>query len=148
MPPSIQGRACPLTQPTSPARLGTLWVRVPHGPTLNSPQPVPMVSMGLPLCPYSLPCDFKQPGLSQCCSSLVWQGRELLTWLSPRSPAAGPVGGCGALGCCHPGPCTGPRDLFVLKQSPYHLFFQCPLYFLSPIFINTGVLLAVHFVPQ
>ena len=36
----------------------------------------------------------------------------------------------GAWGCSCPGPCTGPRDLFVLKQSPYRLFFQCPLYFL------------------
>ena len=34
--------------------------------------------------PYSPPCNFKQPGLSGCCSSLVWQGRErLLTRLSP-----------------------------------------------------------------
>ena len=31
-----------------------------------------------------------------------------------------------AQGCSRP----GPRDLFVLKQSPYRLFFQCPLYFL------------------
>ena len=31
-----------------------------------------------------------------------------------------------AQGCSRP----GPRDLFVLKQSLYHLFFQCPLYFL------------------
>ena len=36
----------------------------------------------LSLCPYSPPYNFKQPGLSWCCSSLVWQGRELLTWLS------------------------------------------------------------------
>ena len=42
--PSLQGRACPLTQPTSPARPGTVWVRVAHGPTLNSPQRVPTVS--------------------------------------------------------------------------------------------------------
>ena len=68
--PSIQGMACPLTQPTSPARPGTVPVRVLHGPTLNSPQPVPVVS--LPLCPYSPPCDFKHPGLSWCCSGLVW----------------------------------------------------------------------------
>ena len=40
----------------------------------------------------SPPCNFKQPGLSQCCSSLVWQGWEPLTWLSPRSPVAGPSG--------------------------------------------------------
>ena len=90
--PSVQGKACPLTQPTSPARPGTVWVRVTHGPTLYSPQPAPMVSVGLPLRPYSPPCDFKQPDLSRCCSGLVWQGREQLTRLSPRSPGAGPAG--------------------------------------------------------
>ena len=57
----------------------------------KSPQPAPAVSLGLPLCPYSPPCDFRQPGLSQCCSGLVWQRRRPLTWLSPRSPAAGPA---------------------------------------------------------
>ena len=53
--PSILGRACPLTQPTSPARPVTVRVRVPQGPSLNSPQPAPMVSVGLPLRPYSPP---------------------------------------------------------------------------------------------
>ena len=90
--PSIQGRACPLTQPTSPARSRTVWVRVAHGPTFKSPQPAPMVSVGLQLHPYSPPCDFKQAGLSQCCLGLVWQRRGTLTWLSPRSPVAGPAG--------------------------------------------------------
>ena len=33
-------------------------------------------------------------------------------------------------GCSSPVPRASPRDLFVLKQSPYRLFFQCPLYFL------------------
>ena len=89
---SIQGRACPLTQPTSPARPGTVWVTAPHGPTLNSVQLAPTVLGGLPLCPYSSPCDFKQPGLSLCCSSLVWQGRGPLTQLSLRSPVAGWAG--------------------------------------------------------
>ena len=33
--------------------------------------------------------------------------------------------------CCScPAPHAGPRDLFVLKRSPYCLFFQCPVYFL------------------
>ena len=50
--------------------------------------PAPIVSLGLPIHPYSPPCDFKQPGLSWCCSSLVWQERKLLTRLSPRSPIA------------------------------------------------------------
>ena len=92
VPPSIQGRACPLTQPTSPARPGAVHVRVPHGPTVNFPQPVPMVSMGLPFHLYSPSCDFRQRGLSHCCSSLVWQGRETLAQLSPRSPVAGQAG--------------------------------------------------------
>ena len=35
-----------------------------------------------------------------------------------------------AWGCSRPGASVGPRDLFVLKQSPYLLFSQCPLYFL------------------
>ena len=39
-----------------------------------------------------------------------------------------------AWGCSHPGPCagprTGPRDLIILKHSPYCLIFQCPLQFL------------------
>ena len=37
----------------------------------------------LPLRPYSLPCNFKQPGLSRCCSDFVCQGREPLTWWVP-----------------------------------------------------------------
>ena len=90
--PSVQGRACPLTQPTSPARLGAVGVRITLGPTFNSPWPAPVVPLGFPLHPYSPHCDFRQPGHSQCCSGLVWQGRGPLTWLSPRSPAAGPGG--------------------------------------------------------
>ena len=35
-----------------------------------------------------------------------------------------------AWGCSCLVPRAGPRDLFVLKQSSYHLFLQCPLYFL------------------
>ena len=89
--PSIHGRACPLTQPTSPARRGAVWVRIVGSPTFNSPQPAPVVSVGFPLRPYSPARDFRQPGLSQCCSGLVWQQRGPVTWLSPRSPAAGPT---------------------------------------------------------
>ena len=86
---SIQGRACLLTQPTTPTRLGTVQVRAPHGPALNSPQPAPTFSVGA-----HCPCVFatsslfpsltKQPGLSRCCSNLVWQGREPLTNFLPR----------------------------------------------------------------
>ena len=94
---SIQGRACPLTQPTSLARPGTARVRAPHGPTLNSSQPAPTVSaVFTTLHPYSPPCDLKQPGLSWCSSSPVRQGRVPLTRLSPRSPAAGLAGGRGS----------------------------------------------------
>ena len=120
-------------------------VRAPHGPTLNSPQPAPTVSVGLPLHPYSPPCDLKQPGLSWCCSSLVWQGRDLSTWLSPRSPAAGPVGaGLGLQLPCSPRWSQGP---FCPEASPYHLF-SSVLYTFWSIFIHAGVLLAVRFVPQ
>ena len=72
--------------------LGLSGSRAQHGPTLNSPQLAHTDSMGLPLCLYSPPCNFKQPSLSGCCSSLVWQGREPLTWLSPKSPTADPAG--------------------------------------------------------
>ena len=72
--PSLQGRACPLTQPTSPARPRTFRVRAPHSSTLKSPQLAPMVSVGLPLRPYSPPCDFKQPGLSQADQALFGRG--------------------------------------------------------------------------
>ena len=58
-------------------------VRAGHDPTLNSPHPAPTVSVGLPLHPYSPPCNFKQPGVSWCCSNLVWQGREPLTGSPP-----------------------------------------------------------------
>ena len=96
MAPSIQGRACPLTQPTSQARAGTVWLRGAHMAQLSTlptqHPPRSLVSVGLPLCPYSPPCGFKQPGVSWCCSGLVWQGREPLTQLSPRSPAASPAG--------------------------------------------------------
>ena len=84
---SVQGRACPFTRPTSPARPGTVWVRVLQVPTLNSPQPLPMVSVGLPLRPYSSPCNFKQPGLRLLLRPCL--AGELLTQFSPRSSAAG-----------------------------------------------------------
>ena len=52
--PSMQGRACPLAQPTSPARL-TLSGSGPTWPNSQlSPASVPL-SVGLPLHPYSLP---------------------------------------------------------------------------------------------
>ena len=148
--PSIKGRACPLPQPTSPARLGTVWDKAPDGPTLSSPQLVPTVSVCLPLRPYSPPCNFKQPGLSRCCSSLVWQGKELLTRLSPRSPAASLVGARWVPGlglqslwslCWSQGP-------FCPEAIPLPSVFSVSSTFWSPIFINAGVLLAVRFVPQ
>ena len=81
------------------------------------------------------PCKFKHPGPSRCWSKLVWQGRELLTWLSPKNLATDPAG-------------AGPRDLIVLKHCPYHLIFQCPLEFWPPIFIYAGIPLTVHSDPQ
>ena len=125
-----QGRACPLTQPTSPARPETVWVRVPHGPTLNSPQPAPMVSVGLPLCPYSPPYDLKQLALSWYCSSPVWQGREPLGQLSPRSPVVGPAGA--GLGLQSP---WSPR----WSQGPF-----CPEVIpLLPVFSVSSILVGI-----
>ena len=50
----------------------------------------------LPLCichfVLILPSDFKNTGPSWCCSNLVWQRWEGLTWLSPKNPAADLVG--------------------------------------------------------
>ena len=48
---------------------------------------------------------------------------------------------CGhwAWACSGPGPRAGPRDLVVLKHSPYRLIFQWPLQFWSPIFIYAGI---------
>ena len=50
-------------------------------------------------------------------------------WLSPKNLAADPAvtSGCWAWGFSCSGPCAGPRDLIVLKHSPYCLIFQCPL---------------------
>ena len=70
---------------------GAVRVRVAHSPTFNSPRPAPAVSLGFPLRPYSPPCVFRQPCLSQCCSGLVWQRRGQLTQLSLRSPEVGPA---------------------------------------------------------
>ena len=126
----MQGRACPFTQPTSPARPGTVRVRAPHGPTLNSPQLVPTVSVGLPTTSSLFP------------SLRLQATRSLSVLLKPCLAGEGAVNpalsqeSCGrpgrfwAWGYSHPGPCTGSRDLLVLKQSPYHVVFQCLLYFL------------------
>ena len=142
-----QRRACPVTQPTSPARLGTVQVRAPHCPTLNSPQPAHTVSVGLPLGPYSPPCDFKQPYLSLCCSNLVWQGRELLTQLSPKSPVADQAGS--GLGATVTLVLVLVPGILLSLSNPLTMWFFSVFYiFWSPIFIYAGVLLAVRVVPQ
>ena len=38
-------------------------------------------------------------------------------------------------GFSRPGPCTGPRDLIVLKHSSYRQIFQCPLSLVSSLHI-------------
>ena len=91
----LQTSTWPLTQPNSPTRPGTIRVRAHHSPTLPSRHPQSQLVYTAPRClsphPYS-PSDFKHPGPSWCCSNLVWQGRELLTWLSPKNSASDPVG--------------------------------------------------------
>ena len=76
----------------------------------------------LPLCPYSPLCDFKQPGLLKPC--LTGEGSFDLA-LSQESCSR--LGGHRAWGWTCPCPCAGPRDLIVLKHSPYCLVFQYPL---------------------
>ena len=127
--PSLQGRACPLTQPTSLARPRTVWVRAPHGPTLNSPQLAPTVSLCLPhfiLLPLPATSS-NQVSLGTAQALFGRRGNHQLGSLPGVLRQAWWVR---AWGCSRPGPHSGPRDLFVLKQSPYRLFFQCPLYFL------------------
>ena len=132
---SIHGRACPLTQLTSPTRPG-MSGSGPHTAQLSTiPHRRPVVFVGLPLrpyCPYSPSCNLKQPGLSHCCSTPVWQGKGAVNSALPGVLLQ--AWRARAWGYSHPGPCAGPgagpRDLFVLKQSPYRLFFQFLLYFL------------------
>ena len=90
--------------------------------TFNSPQPAPVVSLGFPLCPYSPPCDFRQPGLSQCCLGLVWQGRGPLTRLSPRSSSAGPARA--GLGLQLPWSLCWSQGPFCLKAIPFPSVFS------------------------
>ena len=50
--------------------------------------------------------------------------------MAPSHKPCGRPAGRQTWGCCHPDPCTHPRDLIVLRHSPYRLIFQCPLQFL------------------
>ena len=130
--PLLQTSVLPLTQPNSPTRPGTDWVRVHHCPTLPSRCPV---SVGT-----HSPCVFATLSLF---STLWFQAsRSLLVLLKPCLAGEGAIDlvlsqeSCGrpcghwAWGYSHPGPCAGPRDLIVLKHSPNCLIFQCPLQFL------------------
>ena len=142
---SIQGIACPLTQPTSPARPG-LSGSGPHMAQLStlpsqhtqSPWVYHFVLIPLPATSSNqvslgaAQALFGRGGICQPGSlpGVLRQAQWVQAW-----------------GCSHPGPRAGPRDLFVLKHSPY-CFFSVLYTFWSPIFINAGVLLAVRFVPQ
>ena len=125
----LQTSAWPLTQPNSPTSLGS----DRSGSVIAQLFPADIHSLSGSHCPCAFatssllsPCDFKHPGTLWCCSNLVWQGREPLTWLSPKNPATEPDGHW-AWGCSRPHPHAGPRDFTVLKHSPYHLISQCPL---------------------
>ena len=107
LPPYKEG---PVLSHSPPIQLGRGW------PGQDSTQPNSQLSsssaLGLPgFTTSSLfpSLHFRQPGLSQCCSSLVWQGREPLTGLSPRSPGAGL--GARGWGCSRPGPALVPGTL-------------------------------------
>ena len=102
--------------------------------------------MHLPLCLYFPPCsDFKYPGPSWWCSILpVWQGRELLTWISSKAPVAGPVG----LGLQQSWPWCWSQGPYLPKAISLPSVFQCTLQFWPPTFIYSGIPLAVYSVPQ
>ena len=103
---------------------------------------LPVVSLGFPLRPYSPPCDFRQVGLSPCCSGLVWQWRGLLTRLSPRSPAAGPARGKpGAVAALVPG--LVPGTFLSWSNTLTFCFLSVFCTFWSPVFLNSGLLLAI-----
>ena len=125
-----------------------------QGPSLpNSSQPASTVSVGAHHpCVFAtsslfLPCDFKRQGPSWCCSNLIWQGREPLTWLSPKNPEADPVG-------TGPGAAAAVVSLLVPEtllswSTLLTIWFVNVLYnFWSPVFIYAGILLAVCSVPQ
>ena len=139
--PATPYKEGPVLLNSAPLQLGPgLSGSGPHMAQLSTlPSRHPPVSVGLSLHPYSPPCHFKQPGVSPCCSSLVWQGREPLTGSLPGVLRQGWQQAPG-LGLQLPWSRAGPRDLIVLKQSLYCHFFQCPLYFLvSYLHICRGI---------
>ena len=88
---------------------------------------------------HGLPCVYHTSSLFP--SLQPEATRPLLVLLNPSLAGEGAVncsvpvvlwqaGRGWAWDCSCPGPCASLRDLFVLKQSPYRLFFQCPQYFL------------------
>ena len=75
------------------------------------------------------------------------QGREPLTWLSPKSPVVDPTGdGPGAAVTLVP--VLAPGTLLSGSNLLMVCFFSVLYTFCSPIFIYAGVLLVVRFVPQ
>ena len=124
---SLQTSTWPLTQPNSPSRPGTDWVRGRHCPTLPTwhPHTAPVC---LPLRPYSPPATSSiQVPVVLLKPCLAGEGAVDLA-LSQESCSR--PGGHWTWGCSHPAPHTGPRDLIVLKHSPYRLIFQCLIQFL------------------
>ena len=121
-------------RPTSPARPGTVRVRAWHRTSLKSPLQVYMVSVGLPLRPYSPPCNYQATRylsvlLKPC---LAGQGAVNLA-LSQES--------CGRPGGRRPGAVVTLVPALVRGTFLSFCFFSVLYTFWSPIFINTGVLL-------
>ena len=102
---------------------------------INSPQMAHTASMGA-----RRPCVFAT--LSLFPSLRLQATRSLPVLLKPCLAGEGAIdlalsqescsrpGGHEVWGCSRSGPSIGPRDLIVLKHSPYCLIFQCPLQFL------------------
>ena len=114
--PSIQGRACPLTQPTSPARPG-LSGSGPHTVQLSTlPSWRPWSQWVYHFILIPIPVTSNNQVSLGAIQALFGRG-EPLAQLFPRSPTAGPAGQR-AWGSSRPGPCTGPRGLFCSEAIP------------------------------
>ena len=123
------------------AQLFSLLPASPSSPiSLVPPQPATTVPVGnTPLCishyVFFLPRDFKYPGLSSCGAGFPALGGERamklksLICLSSKVPVAAAAPGSRHQARAHSslGPRSGPRDLTIPRQSPYHLFYSISL---------------------
>ena len=115
--PSIQGRACPLTQPPSQARPGAVRARIAGGPTFNSPPPAPVVSHL---------SELQSPWSVWCRSQAPWSVPVVSVVHSPQCLGFGfniPHTPKGAQGGCPGGEETGAAAAGEFPKVPLRVFF-------------------------